>query len=371
MSLHGDIMRSIYLYIIVLAIIVVGATVGYILLTSPFKSSEKTIVIYTYESLLAWGPNPNETWAKVFTEFEKQTGIKVEVVKFSDAGEALSKVIEEVKSGNVRADVIIGIDNIQIIKAKQEGVLEKIKPSNIDQIYDWLIQAYDPELYAIPYDYGLIAFVYDTKYISDDIMNDLSFELFYTSDLGKTLVVEDPRTSSTGLSFLLYQITVYEKYLGKDWHEWWIKVKPRVEKSWGDAYDRFLNEEYHIVVSYATDPAYSMLFYNSTRYKAALVKYNGKLLGWLQIEGIGLVKGAPHREEAIKFIEWFLSVEVQKEIPLNNWMSPANKYVKLPDVYKYAIDMSKVEVVNLKMPINEIANNLDKWIEEWISIMGG
>ncbi len=363
-------MRREYLAVIILAIVIIVATLGYLYITGWFTPrKEDIVVVYTYESLLAWGPDPNKTWDKVFGGFERTYGIKVKVVKFSDAGEMLAKVIEEVKSGKVEADVVIGLDNIQIIKAKKEGVLEPYTPSNIDEIYDWLIEAYDPDHYAIPYDYSLIAFVYDTKYINKTTMENITFESFYDPELGGTLIVEDPRTSSTGLSFLLYQITVYEKYLGKDWKEWWEKVRPRVEKSWGDAYDRFLNEEYHIVVSYATDPAYSMFFYNSTRYGAALVKYNGKLLGWLQIEGIGIVKGAPHKEAAKKFVEWFLSKEVQEEIPLNNWMYPANKYAKLPDVYKYAIDMSQVEVVNLKMPSSEIAEKLDTWINEWVDIM--
>ncbi len=364
-------MRKEYIIVIVAIILIVAITTAYLYYMKYIGGEEeKELVIYTYQSLLACGPNPNQTWDKVFGGFERTYNVKVRIVKFSDAGEMLAKIIEEVKSGHVEADVVIGLDNIQIIKAKKEGVLEPYTPKNIGEIYDWLIQSYDPEHYAIPYDYGLIAFVYDTRYINESTIQDLTFEKFINTDLGKTLVVEDPRTSSTGLSFLLYEITVYEKYLGKDWRTWWEKVKPAVKKSWDDAFDAFENGEYHIMVSYATDPAYSVFFYNSTIYKATLVKYHGKLLGWLQIEGIGIVKGAKHPELAKKFIEWFLSKEVQEEIPLNNWMYPANKNVELPDVYKYAIDMNQVEVVNLKMPQEEIAENLDKWIEEWTTIMG-
>ncbi len=365
-------MRSEYKAVLAISIIVIILTISYVtiinLLQQPMvlEEGEDVVVVYTYESLLAWGPDPNKTYDVVFKGFEEKTGIRVEVRRFEDSGTMLATVIEEVKSGNVKADVVIGIDNIQIIKAKEEGVLEPYTPPNIDAVPGWLIESYDPHHYAIPYDYGLIAFVYDTEYVSDDVMEELSFETFYNTSMASTLIVEDPRTSSTGVSFLLYQITVYEKYLGRDWRDWWRNVKPRVVSSWGDAYDRFLNEEYHVVVSYATDPAYSMLFYNSTRYRAALVKYDDKMLGWLQIEGIGLVKGAPHKEAAKKFIEWFLSEEVQKEIPLNNWMYPANKYVKLPDVYKYAINMSSVEVVNLRITSEEIESSLDKWIEEWV-----
>lgn len=362
--------RREYLMAIAIVAIVAVATAAYFVITQMPSTGEKVVVVYTYQSLLAWGPDANKTFTKVFGGFEEKYGIKVQVVRFSDAGVMLAKLIEEAKSGQVRADVVIGLDNVQIIKAKKEGILDPYVPPNINDIPEWLIESYDPEHYAIPYDYGLIAFVYDTEHISDEEVADLTFESFYTTELGKTLVVEDPRTSSTGLSFLLYEITVYEKYLHSDWKTWWEKANPAVKKSWDDAFDAFYNEEYHIMVSYATDPAYSVFFYNSTRYKATLATYNGKPIGWLQIEGIGLVKGAKHPEEAKKFIEWFLSPTVQEEIPLNNWMYPANKNVKLPEAYRYAIDMSKVEVVNLKMSEEEIAQNLDKWIEEWTSIMG-
>ncbi len=366
-------MRTEYLIVIGITILVIVGTLAYVvavnILHRPSEEYKGKLVVYTYESLLAWGKDKNKTYDKVFGEFERRTGIHVELRVFEDSGTMLATVIEEVRSGNVKADVVIGLDNIQIIKAKREGVLEPYTPPNIDVIPQWLIQIYDPHHYAIPYDYGLIAFVYDTKHISEDVMENLTFESFYNSSLAQTLITEDPRTSSTGLSFLLYQIVVYEKYLGKDWREWWRNVNPRVVSSWGDAYDAFLKEEYSIVVSYATDPAYSMYFYNATRYKAALVKYNGRVLGWLQVEGLGIVKGAPHKEAAKKFIEWFISEEVQREIPLNNWMYPANKYVELPSVYKYAINIEDVEIVNLRITVDEISVKLDKWIDEWVDVM--
>ena len=357
--------------IIVIAVI---ATAAYAVYYTPKSSGEKKIVIYTYESLLGWGKNPNETWDKVFGEFERTTGIKVEVVKFDDAGTALTKAIEEYKAGRHYADIIIGIDNILVAKAKKAGILEKYTPSNINEINRKLIEALDPEGYVIPYDYGLIALVYDTKYIPEQAMTNLTFQnlLTRTVDInGKqvklvsTLVTEDPRKSSTGLGFLLWQIAVYKHYHLGNWTTWWIKGNPKVVGSWGDAYDLFDKGKYHIVVSYGTDPAYSMYFYNTTRYKAALVEYNGKPVAWLQIEGIALLKDAPHKKYAEKFIDWFLGKQVQDLIPLNNWMYPANIKAKLPDVYKYAIDPSNVELANLYFAKGEVQSNLEQWLNQW------
>jgi len=364
-------MRREYWIAVVIVVLVIASSLAYYFMTSYPTSGKETLTIYTYGSLLAWGSNKNATYAKVFGQFEKTYGVKIRLVKFSDTGSMLSKLIEEVKAGRCEADVVIGLDNIQIIRAKEKGILYRYTPSDIKEIPSWLIQSYDPQHYATPFDFGLIAFVYDTKYIGPEEMKGLTFNSFINSSLGRTLVVEDPRTSSTGLSFLLYEITVYSKYYHKDWRIWWEDVKPAVKSSWGNAFDAFSKGQYHIMVSYGTDPAYSVWSSNSTRYGAALATYNGKLIGWLQIEGIGIIKTSKHKELAEKFVDWFLSRDVQQEIPLNNWMYPANKYVKLPSCFKYAINMANVEVANLNMSQGEIASDLNSWLNEWVNIMGG
>ena len=365
-------MRREYWISIAIIVLVIASSLAYYFITAshPFSGKE-TLTIYTYGSLLAWGSNKNATYAKVFGQFEKAYGVKIRLVKFSDTGSMLSKLIEEVKAGKCDADVVIGLDNIQVIKAKKEGILESYVPTDIGEIPSWLIQSYDPQHYATPFDFGLIAFVYDTKYIEPEEMKGLTFDSFINSSLRKTLVVEDPRTSSTGLSFLLYEITIYSKYYHKDWKVWWEKVRPAVKSSWDDAFDSFYKGQYHIMVSYGTDPAYSVWASNSTRYGATLASFKGKLVGWLQIEGIGIIKTSKHKDLAKKFVDWFLSKDVQEEIPLNNWMYPANKDVKLPSCFKYAINMSGVEVANLKMSQEEISSNLETWLNEWVNIMGG
>ncbi len=363
-------MRKEYVYLTALIAAVVIATLIYFGMSYTGFKQEKTLVIYTYGSLLAWGPNKNATYAKVFGGFEKKYGVKVKLVKFPDTGSMLAKLISDEESGKVVADVVVGLDNLQVIKAKEAGVLEPYTPPNIDEIPQWLLNAYDPQHYAIPYDYGLIAFILDTKYLNESVASNLTFTSFLKEPLRNSLVTEDPRTSSVGLSFLLYEITVYSKYYHEDWRTWWSEVKPAIKSSWDAAYDAFDKGQYHVMVSYATDPAYSMYFYNSTRYVAALPKVGGKMLGWVQIEGLGIVKGCKHPELAKKFVQWFISKDVQEEIPLNNWMYPANKDVKLPECFKYAIKMGDVEVVNLNTTQSELEKHIDEWVNEWVNIMG-
>ncbi len=359
--------------ILALAVVVIVAlSLAYWALTSQ-PSGERKLVIYTYESLLKWGDDPNATRQAVFGSFEKKYNCKVEIREFDDARTALLAVIQE--KDKPKADVIIGIDNVLVHEAVEAGVLEPFKPGNIGEVHEWLMNSLDPSYHVVPYDYGLIALVYDSKRFPEERMRGLTFEKLVSEDYASKLVAEDPTVSSTGLNFLLWQIAYY-KMKGEDWREWWrqaVNNGLQVVGSWGDAYDVFLDEKQGrpIVVSYGTDGAYSYHFYNETRYKAALVTVNGEEWGWLQIEGLGIVKNAPHKELARKFVEYFLSREVQEYIPLNNWMYPANKNVQLPEDYiRYALDPTKIKLFNTILSPDEIGQNLKRWLDEWRKAVG-
>ncbi len=74
----------------------------------------------------------------------------------------------------------------------------------------------------------------------------------------------------------------------------------------------FTSGEAPIVLSYATSPAYHVEYEDITRYKAFIPKDGG----YLQIEGAGIVKNCAHKELAEKFIDWMLTEDFQREIPL-------------------------------------------------------
>ncbi len=339
------------------------------------------VVVYTYDSLLKWGlpeEKVNETLDLVYGGFERKTGCRVIRREFEDARAALLALVEERDSP--RADVIIGLDNVLVREGISEGVLDVYRPSNLGDVPRWLVQALDPTLHSVPYDYGIVAIVYDSSRVDPDTMRNLTFERLAEEDLASMLVLEDPSLSSTGLSFMMAEIAAYEGILGRNWTEWWAEVRGRaaLASSWGEAYDMFLDPSLGrpIVVSYATDPAYSAMYSsiyggNST-IEAALFEYGGEKWGWLQVEGISLVRGCPHPEAARMFIDYFLSPEVQREIPLNNWMYPANSRVELPEVFKrWAVDPLSVRRFNDLLSPSEISENLKGWLSEWREVYGG
>ncbi len=376
-------MSRVIAYLVILAIVALSVVVVLQATTSGEPSTigaQREILVYTYSDFMAWGPDKEKAWSIVFEEFENATGIRVKVRTFDGAREMLLTLIQEARRGLPTADVVIGVDNILVYEAKKNGVLDCYL-SPVASIPRELIEALDPEGCVTPFDYGLIAIVYDPSRLPTEIVDRLRqgfvFEDFALDpELARMLIVEDPTKSSTGLSFLLLQIAVYEKLLGLDWREWWRSVREHVyvAPSWSSAYDVFFSDPTKpIVVSYGTDPAYSA--YESKgepTLEATVIRVGGDLVGWLQVEGVMLVKGTRDREAATKFIDWLVSKRVQDIVAINQWMLPANMEASIPDFFRYALTVDDVDIVaNTLLTPEEIATKLEDWLTEWTRIMAG
>ena len=334
-----------------------------------------TLTIYTYESLLNWGINATDANIKVFDAFEAKENCTIELEYLSDAPSVLARAVAEKNSP--KADIIIGIDNVMIYQAKAQDILLAYEPSTSANLSENAINGLDPDFYVTPYDYGFIALVYHKNLVnSTNVPNIDSLQLsdLTETDAAKLLVAEDPTLSSTGLGFLMWTIGVYEKVLDSDWTSWWkdVRANIQVEDSWGDAFEVFYNPALNrpIVVSYATDPAYNYLMNeNDTSLGATLSHENDSTYAWLQIEGLGILKGTKNLALAQRFVDWFTGVTAQEVFPENNWMYPANDYAKLPKSFDYAIDPTTVTPLNDLISSEEINSSLDGWLDTWNEVM--
>ncbi len=309
---------------------------------SLFFSTE--LIVYTYESM---------DWiiGELTEKFEADNDCTLKVFKLGNGGNVLSRMILEKK--NPRADCVLGLDQSLSLKAIEHDLLEVYEPENIKKISNTDI-IFDKSFHITPFDYGAIAMIYDPSRIEKvpQSFDDLK-------GMEKVLIIQDPRSSSTGQAFFLWTLAIY----GEDWKDFWKGIKPSiltVTSGWSEAFSKFEAGEAPIMVSYATDGAYSYEYYGSTTYKTLIPKEGG----YIQVEGAGIVKGTKNRALAEKFIEFVLSDEVQQQIPLNQWMFPVID-VKLPDSFKYAIKPEKI----LSLDASFISKNIDTWLDEWEGIM--
>ena len=302
------------------------------------------LTVYTYESM---------DWFDGYLaeQFEQETDCTLKVIKLANAGSVLSRLILE--KNNPRADVVLGIDQSLTIKALEHDLLEKYIPKNITKIENEAL-IFDRTGHVTPFDYSAIAMIYDPKRLDNP---PTSFEDL--KNMEKVLIIQDPRSSSTGQSFLLWTIAIY----GEEWKEFWRRIKPSiltVTSGWTEAFSKFEAGEAPMMVSYATDGAYSYEYYGSVTNQTLIPKEGA----YVQIEGSGIIKGTKNRELAEKFIEFTLSDDFQEKLPLNQWMFPVVD-VQMPESFQYAQKPKKL----LTLDASQIEENIDQWLEEWEGIM--
>ncbi|MHA1886511.1 MAG: thiamine ABC transporter substrate-binding protein [Promethearchaeota archaeon] len=366
------------LTVLVFSSIIVGASTQVIIVSA---ATDIELMIYTYESLLA---DPGYNFVEGYSNYSGIPADHIKVVALEDANSLITRLLGE--KDNPVADVVIGLDNSLVFEAKQHGLLTPYSSPVLENISVSLIDNLDPEHYLLPYDYGIIAFNYDSLRINTSTvpsLTNLTLNDLIRLDLIKNLVVEDPTLSSPGLGFLLWTIAVFGDpslnftgILGEDWRDWWQAAAPdlRVAPSWGAAFDIYYdaNENRPIMVSYGTSPAYTVCQGWGDDLKAFLSHENNSANAWLQIEGIALVQNGPHALQGQDFIDWFLGEELQSQIPENNWMYPANTQVQISSCFAEAsINPNSVNILNELISPIFLEENLAYWKQTWEETMAG
>lgn len=322
-----------------------------------FAAAEE-LVVYTYDSFVSWGP------AQAIKEkFEAMfPGVTLVWVAVGDSSEMLSRLIAELRLGTTPADVFLGLADVELPRALAHGVFQPYDPEKIPNLADVpqdLI--FDKTGHVLPYDHGYVTFVYDSQLLPEELVPKTLDDLLRPELRGK-IIVMDPRTSSPGLSFLLWTIAHY----GEEWPNYWRKLLPNlltITKGWSEAYDMFLAGEAPIVLSYSTDTAYSYIEHGSLRYQ--VITPGGE--AYRQIEGMGIVRGTPKVELAHAFLNLVLSVEIQELMPTTQWMFPVNARAKLPAGYEYAVIPEKPVSLDPQL----VGEKLEEWLTQWQGLLIG
>ena len=118
----------------------------------------------------------------------------------------------------------------------------------------------------LPYDYGYFAFVYNSERLPDP---PTSLRQLIEDEQGPTLLIQDPRTSISGLALVLWVQAVYGDRSGEVWEALAPNILT-VTKDWSTSYGLFTDGEADMVLSYTTSPAYHMFAEEDFTKKAAI-----------------------------------------------------------------------------------------------------
>lgn len=304
--------------------------------TVPADATPGEVTLLAYDSF-----TPAEG---IFDAFEKQTGAKVKVVTGGDSGSLISKAI--LTAGNPEGDVLWGVDNTTLSRAEGARLLDSYEP--VDE--------------------GDVCVNYDKQwYASRGITPPASLDDLVKPVYRGQLVVQDPVNSSPGLAFLMASVAKY----GDGWRQWWAQLKEnkvRIAADWTAAYTVDFSGssgkgKYPLVVSYGSSPPAEVLY--------AATPIDEPPTGVIestcfrQTEYVGVLRGTRNPGLARALVDYLLDVPFQESMPLSLFVFPVNPQAKLPDLFtKFAVRAASP----LTLDPDVIAENRDKWLDEWRAI---
>ncbi|WP_299825196.1 thiamine ABC transporter substrate binding subunit [uncultured Roseobacter sp.] len=247
-----------------------------------------------------WGPGP-----KIEAGFEEICNCDLQ---FS-TGDLLPRLLLE--GERTKADVVIGLTSDVTAKARATGLFAPHGQDNaaLTLPIDWGDDTF------LPFNYGHTAFIYNETMMDAP---PASFDALLEMDDDVKLVIQDPRTSISGLALVLWVEAVY----GDKSADVWAKLAPKiltVTKDWSASYGMFTDGEVDMVLSYTTSPAYHMFAEEDFTKKAAIFPEGH----YFMVETVGKIAKTDAPELADAFMAYVLSTGFQQMIPTANWSLPS------------------------------------------------
>ncbi|MEM8591029.1 MAG: thiamine ABC transporter substrate binding subunit [Pseudomonadota bacterium] len=247
-----------------------------------------------------WGPGPG-----IEAGFEEICGCDLKFV----TGDVLPRLLLE--GERTEADVVIGLNTDVTKRARETGLFAG---HGQDKGALTLPIAWEDETF-LPFNWSYVSFVYDTTRIEEP---PASFAELAAAPEDLKIVIQDPRTSISGLALMLWVKSVY----GDEAGAYWESIAPRivtVTKGWSEAYGMFTDGEVPMVLSFNTSPAYHIVA-EEDETKAAAIFEDGH---YAFFELAGKIAGTDEPELADQFMAFVMSADFQSMIPTTNWSYPS------------------------------------------------
>lgn len=295
--------------------------------------------------------------------FTEETGIEVEQVAVGDAGQLVSQAV--LTQDTPTADVMFGIDNSFLCRGLEAGLFTPFASDGLATVSDEL--QLDPFNRVTPIDFSDVCVNYWTEELPGDAPTSLD-DLIEPANAGE-FVTENPETSSPGFAFLLATIAQY----GEDgWEDYWQSLVDNgltVTAGWSDAYfGEFIagGGDRSIVTSYASSPPADVLFAEEPIDAPRIEVLFDSC--FRQIEFAGILAGTENPEAAAALVDFMLSPTYQEDLPLNQFVYPANADAELPESF---VEFGPLADDPFTLDPAVIEANRDDWTARWNAIVAG
>ena len=326
----------------------------------PPTPEPRTLVVLTNDSF--------DIGKDVIAQFEAANNATVIIQKGGSSGLVLNRAILE--KGNPSGDLLYGVDNTFLSRALREGIFIPYESPLMVNVPDQFIL--DDTFHVTPVDYGYVNINYDISYLEENGLTPPStLEDLTQPEWKGRLVVQNPATSTPGLAFLIATVSYFGEDDAYDYLDFWADLRKNdlaVKDGWSEAYYTdfsMYGGDRPLVLSYATSPA-AELFFSEGAYT---VPPTGNLLidkaTFLQIEGIGILKGTKNESLAKRFVDFVLDRAFQEDIPGRMFVYPVNSKAETPDFFQFA----EVPTLPADISPDTIDAKRDEWIDAWTKVV--
>ena len=298
--------------------------------------------------------------------FEEESGLRLRILQGGDANEMLNRAL--LTAGDPQGDVVFGLDDSVLSRALEAVLLEEYRSGELEQIE----AAYSsPDDHVTPIDHGEVCLNVDRGWFDGrGLAPPRTLEELTLPRYRNLLVVENPATSSPGLSFLLATVARYGE---ERWEGYWRKLRANgvlAVDGWEEAYTQEFSGasgspgKRPIVVSYATSPAAEVIFASTPPDEPPTTAVEDGC--YRQVEYAGVLRGAANGDGARELIDFMLSERFQADVPESMFVYPVRKGVELPEAFA---EHALVPADPLQLPADEIDENRDRWVARWTDIV--
>ncbi|HSW69073.1 MAG TPA: spermidine/putrescine ABC transporter substrate-binding protein [Gammaproteobacteria bacterium] len=285
------------------------------LISSSFASTANIVNVYTWSQ---------EIPDSVIAQFEKETGIKVNYSSY-DTNEIMYSKLRAVK--NPGYDVIEP-SSYYIDRMRHQGMLEKLDKTKLSEYKNldpfFLNLPYDPESnYSVPFIWGTTGIFTNNHYFRADGVKRWS-DLFDKKYSNQLMVLDDPREAFS-MAFLMlgYSINDTNPIHIKQAYQKLHALMPNIRLFNTDAVTSILiDEDAAIGTAWNGD-------LTKARSENSQLNFVYPAEGFeIWVDNFAILKNAPHRENAYKFLNFLMRPDIAKEVSMKISYSTANLSAK-------------------------------------------
>jgi len=310
--------------------------------------AENQLRILTYSSF-AGKDGPGALLAQ---KFKEQTGVEVFWMGSSNAGLLLERL--KFAGQRERPDLVLGLDQFAIFKAKQE--LNWSSTKNLyANIENSILPKSSEDYQFLPYDWGPLTFIHRAEEgPAPQTLDDLLLPQYR-----EKLILQDPRLSSPGLQFLVWVLSYFGEDKGIQYLGELRKSIDVLYPSWTSSYSYFLSAKRGYVFSYFSSLLYHQQVEKDFGFRTVLMKHKHPV----QVEYAGIPEGCRKCEGARSFLKFLVSKEAQIILKEKNYMFPVSGNALQADELKLIQGIEYISPLESWMLLRRKKQWMKKWKE--------